>query len=108
MNHDHDVGAARQGDRVAALRVGAVAAIAGVDQNVDAKLCCDLGGLVAACIVDQDDIVHDLHRNFREGSFDRLAGVVRRHHHCNLEPVDHSLSSPTWLRGSRFGCVNTF
>jgi len=59
VQHDDDVGAAPERLRVAGLLVAAVAAVAVVDQRVDAEAARDLGGLVLAGVVGEDQVVDE-------------------------------------------------
>ena len=52
VDHDDDVGALRKSEGVAGFLVGAVAAILGVNENLETELGCDFGGRVGGAIVD--------------------------------------------------------
>ena len=45
---------------------------------------------VRARIVNQDDVVDDVHRDLAVSPFERLAGIICRKHDRNLQPVNHA------------------
>jgi len=93
VDHHHDVGALRQGNGVAGLLVGSVAAVPGMDDRVDAEALRDRRSAVGAGVVDQDDIVDDFMRNFRISTLKRLAGILGGKHHCDFQAIDHAPTS---------------
>ena len=75
MEHDHDIGAGREGRVVAGLLVAAVAPVLAVDDHVEPELPGDLDGLVARHVVDQDDPVDDVVRDVGVGPLERPAAL---------------------------------
>ena len=93
VDHHDDVGAGAQSFAVAGLLVGAVAVVAVVNEQFESQLAGDLGGLVGAAVVHQDDQVDHVARQIGIGHVERLGGVIRRHHHHHLGLGAHNRSS---------------
>ena len=65
MEHDHDIGIDLQRFVVAAFLVPAVAFVfLMLDDVFDAKLPGDFDGVVAAAVIHQDHIIHNIKRDF--------------------------------------------
>ncbi len=91
MDHDDDVAALLDRQPVTGLLVAAVPQVLLVD--VDGHLvesASDLDRVVAAVVVDDDDLVDVVLRDhFRVGALERRRGVVRRHHDDDLLVLVH-------------------
>ena len=84
------VGAGAQGFAVAGLLVGAVAVIAVVNEEFQSQFAGDLGSLVGAAVVHQNDEIDHVARQIGVGHVERLGGVVRRHDHHDFGFIQDS------------------
>ena len=80
VEHDDDLGAGCEGRVVARLLVAAVAAVLGVDDDVEPELAGDLDGLVVRHVVDEDDLVDEVVRDVGVRPLERPRRVVGGHH----------------------------
>src|SRR3984885_13674216 len=125
MKHDDDLCASRQSGRVACLLVSPVAAVLIVPDAVEAKLLSEFERVITTGIIGQDDVIHDLARNFSDGASQGLAGVISRQDHRYSFVIEHQLTPGVWssqlpawsnlpagLQGSialaGLGCVRAF
>ena len=102
MQHDHDVGAGIQRQRVAGLLVPTVAAVALVDMHAQTEPLCQSRSFVGAVVVHQDDGIHRW-GNLVHGALQRLLRVVCGKHGHNFLVVDHRFL----LRGRRGSTYDT-
>ncbi len=90
MEHDDDVSAKLERTRVARLLVTAVPTIALVYNDVaNAELPRKLDCPIAAGIINQDDFVHDVVRNFCICSLERTLGIECRENDDDFFVLDH-------------------
>ena len=89
MQHDDDVGAVRERERVARLLVAAVAAIGRMPVRRDAEAPGDRNGGVVAGIVDEQHFVDDVVRDRFVARCERLLRVIRGHDDDDLLSVQH-------------------
>ena len=92
MQHYDDIGASGERRRVAGFLITAISAIAVMADRRDAQPSSHLHRRILARIIGEDDVVDDVLRNFVEGPFQRLSGVVGRQHHCDFVVRDHRMS----------------
>jgi hypothetical protein len=78
VDHHHDVGTPFERRPVAGLLISAVAAVAGVPDHAHSQRLSHLDRLIAAGIVNQQKIVHDLSVEFTHCALQRQCGVVSR------------------------------
>ena len=110
MDHDDDVRAALERDRVAGLLVAAVAKVAVVLDVMEAELARERDGLVLARVVDEDDLVDDLVRELVVGALEGPRRVVRGHDDHELPAVDHGrmvAGEACVVNGETVGCRPT-
>src|SRR5262249_9541014 len=94
VDHHDDVGAGAKGFAVAGFLIGAVAVVAIVNEQFQSKLAGDLGGLIGAAVVHQDDQVDHIAGQVRIGHVEGFGGVIGRHHHHDFGFVQtHSYSA---------------
>ena len=89
MEHDDDVRARPEGQRVAGLLVAAVAMVAPVEGVADAQPARDLTGLVRACVIHDDDLVDQRPVDPLEGARESPRGIKCWKDHANFRAVDH-------------------
>src|SRR5215831_4044895 len=99
MQHDDDVGPAFQGDPVAGLLVSAVTFVFAMRDGKDAKLPCHLQRIVLARVIDKDDVVDHVRRNFPKGHFERPPRIVGGQHNADFVLSNHANST---LRSASF------
>ena len=91
MQHDDDVGAFSQRQRIASLLVGAVAAILRMPVRDHAEAARHRQRRIVAGIIDQQHRIDDVTGNLKEAFLERFLGAVRRHHHDDLLSVQHGV-----------------
>src|SRR5664279_3187901 len=88
VDHDHDIGACREGFPIAGLLVPAVAKVAVVLEHRQSQLPGQCRGFVFAVIVHQDAYIHQF-GDLPHSRFQRALRVVGRHYHRDPFTVDH-------------------
>lgn len=78
VEHDDDVRLEREGCIVAGFLVRAVPAVLVVEVEVlNIALFCHGDGAVSAVVIDEDDVIHNVQRDFIEGFLKRFFRIVR-------------------------------
>jgi len=92
MQHHHDIRTPRQRRRVARLLVAAIAPVAVMPDGMNAKLRRQCHGGISTGVIGQDDVIHNVVRNFRKSLPQRRGGIIRGHHDGNAFFVQHFVS----------------
>ena len=93
MEHDDDVGVAREGSFVACLLIGPVAEVTFVEIEVlDVALLGYGHGAVRAVVIHEDDVVNERCGDFLERFSERFRRVVRGENHRDAFAVNHFAS----------------
>src|SRR5258708_25245107 len=90
MNHDHDIGVPAQRFTITGLLVAPVTHVLFVDERHHAQLRRDLGRVVAAAVVDQNDFVHKITGNVAVSLLQSLGRVISRHDDYEFLAVQHN------------------